>query len=228
MYGRNLDGVYGRAVIIDACSACQGLWLDGFEALQLSPAGVLALVRAMDDPRGGARPPMSPAMQCPRCRSRLSPTQDRQRTTTFRYERCPAGHGRFITFHHFLRSRNFVRELSDEELRDLRSRVQSVNCSNCGAPVDVARLSTCSYCQTPISTVEPGQIRAAIEELQQAASAREKVDPALPLALLQQRAEVERAFRGVERDPLAWMTDDGGGGGLVGAVLRALISKTSS
>jgi Zn-finger nucleic acid-binding protein len=227
MHGRKLDGVYGRAVAIDACDACQGLWLDGFEALQLSPAGVLALVHMMDDPRGGARPPMIPVMQCPRCRMRLSPTQDRQRTTTFRYERCPAGHGRFITFHHFLRSRNFVRELSDEELRDLRSRVRSINCSNCGAPVDVARLSMCSYCQTPISTVEPGQIRAAIEELQQAADAREKVDPTLPIALLQQRAEVERAFRGVERDPLAWMTDDGGSGGLVGAVLRALISKTS-
>jgi Zn-finger nucleic acid-binding protein len=222
MLARSLEGVYGRPVIVDACESCRGLWLDGFEALQLSPAAVLVLVKAMDDPHGAV--PTNAVMACPRCGARLAPTQDRQRTTTFRYDRCPAGHGRFISFYQFLRSRNFVRELTEEEMRDLRSRIQSVNCSNCGAPVDVARLSACSYCQTPISTVEPGQIRAAIEELQKAAEARATVDPTLPITLLQQRAEVERALRGAEeRGPAAWLTDDNRGGGLVEAVLRVLL-----
>jgi Zn-finger nucleic acid-binding protein len=225
-YAHTLEGLYGRPVIIDACADCKGLWLDGFEALQLSPSAVLALVRLVDDPQNAARPPLHTKMACPRCGARLVPTQDRQRSTTFRYERCPGGHGRFISFFQFLRSRNFVRELTEDELRDLRSRIQSVNCSNCGAPVDVARFSSCSYCQTPISTVEPGQIRAAIEELQRAAEARQKVDPALPLTLLQQRAEVERTLRGAEeRGAVGWLLDNERGGRFVESVLWAIFGK---
>ena len=223
---RTLEGVYGHPVVIDACPACNGLWLDGLEALQLSPGAVLALVRAMDDPQAGQRPPLKAAMPCPRCGSRLAHVQDRQRSTTFTYERCPRGHGRFITFFQFLRSRNFIRELNEEELRTLRARIQSVNCSNCGAPVDVARSSTCAHCQTPISTIEPGQLRLAIDELSQADAARREADPTLPLKLLEQRAEVERALRGTESEgALVRLLEINPGGGLVESVLRALCSR---
>lgn len=225
MQARSLEGVYGRPVVIDACTECKGLWLDGLEGLQLSPGAVLALLRLMDDPTRSTAVPVAEVMACPRCRSQLVPVRDRQRSTTFCYNRCPSGHGRFISFFQFLRSRNFIRELTEDELRDLRSRIQSVNCSNCGAPVAVARESSCAHCRTPVSTVEPGQIRAAIEELQRAEAARHELDPTLPLTLLQQRAEVERALRGTDEDVRFGGLLDSKGGGLVESVLRAVLSR---
>jgi uncharacterized protein YbaR (Trm112 family) len=222
-----LEGRYGRTVEIDLCRACHALWLDGHEALQLSPGAVLTLVKTLDDPRCDRRPPQA-ILRCPRCRARLKATEDRQRDTRFHYFRCPRDHGRFITFFQFLRARNFVRELTAQELADLRRHLQSVNCSNCGAAVDVARASVCPYCRTPISTIEPGQVRKAIEELQQAETRRHETDPTLPLRLLEERQAVERAFApapGEAGGPLARMLAEHPGGGLVEAAIAALLRQ---
>lgn len=191
-----VEAFYGRQVTIDVCTACGGLWLDGLEGMQPSPGGLLELLRRMDDPELAAAPAPSGPLRCPRCGARLVATEDRQRDTKFAYYRCPKRHGRFMTFFQFVRSRNFVRELTAEELRTLREKVQSVNCSGCGAPVDVRRASVCSHCSLPISTVEPGQIRRAIEEAQLAEEKRQSADPALPLRLLAEKAATEKAFAG--------------------------------
>ena len=50
----------------------------------------------------------------------------------------------------FLREKNFVRPLSADQLTALRQNVQSVNCSNCGAPIDLAKTSACGHCGSPL------------------------------------------------------------------------------
>src|SRR2546429_9939755 len=58
---------------------------------------------------------------------------------------CPACGGA-MTYLDFLRQREFVRPLTLAQLADLRQNVQTVNCSNCGASVDLASESVCSHC----------------------------------------------------------------------------------
>jgi Zn-finger nucleic acid-binding protein len=224
-----LEGHYDRAVVIDACERCGGLWFDGQELLQLTPGAVLALLKTLDSKDRKPQPRLQP-LDCPRCAARLAVTHDRQRETRFHYDRCPAGCGRFMTFFQFLRSRNFVRELTASELVELREHIQSVNCSNCGAPVDVARSAICGYCHTPISTVEPGQIRTAIEEMQEAAAKRGVVDPALPLNLAVAQVESMRALAPPARhEPWAihGLLGNIGNRGLVEAGIAALIRTLS-
>ena len=62
-----------------------------------------------------------------------------QRATRFSYLHCPNDHGRLTTFFDFLREKDFIRPLTAEQLQELRQNVQTVNCSNCGAPIDVTR-----------------------------------------------------------------------------------------
>jgi Zn-finger nucleic acid-binding protein len=187
------EGHYGRSVTIDVCDGCQGLWFDGAELLQLSPAGTVALFRAMTDLPASARP-IAAAPRCPRCRAPLLDTSDLLQTTRFRYLRCPEGHGRYMTFFQFLRAKQFVRTPSAGELRSLREQVRQVNCSNCGAPVDLEREAACAHCRTPIAVIDPEQLGRTLAALDRAAAERQVVDPALPLTLLHERLRVERAF----------------------------------
>lgn len=210
---REVDGLYGRRIAIDVCGACQGIWFDAGESLQLSPGGTLALFRIVHEHRAAVRHPLAARLVCPRCGARLKATQDRQRSTRFEYHACPEGHGRFITFYHFLRARHFVRALTPGEVADLRRRVRQVACASCGAPVDLERHSACSYCRAPIAMLDPDQVERTLRELAGAEAQRRRVDPALPLKLMMARAETEAAFRqaqGGARTPvLSVAVDDG-------------------
>ena len=42
-----------------------------------------------------------------------------------------------MTFFQFLRAKRFVRSLGPAEIRQLREQVRQLNCSNCGAPLDI-------------------------------------------------------------------------------------------
>ena len=139
MQEQTLDGHAGRPVAIDVCLPCQSFWFDAHESVQLSPGGTLALFRLIGEHAG--RRPFSNAdvAKCPRCKARLRLTQDMQRATRFSYLSCPNDHGRLTTFFDFLREKDFIRPLTAEQLQELRQNVQTVNCSNCGAPVDVMR-----------------------------------------------------------------------------------------
>jgi len=147
---------------------------------------------------------------------RLVPATDRQRNTRFRYGRCPRGHGRFITFFDFLREKDFVRTLSAQQVAELRAQVQTVNCSNCGAPIDLAATSSCGHCGSPLSMLDMRQADALIAQLRAAATAPAAVSPTLPLDLLMARREAERACaravarpgRVVAADPLAYDSSD--------------------
>jgi hypothetical protein len=158
-------------------------------------------------------------MHCPRCRRALLATADRQRATTFSYWRCPDDHGRLTTFFDFLREKNFVRPLSPERLAELRRYAPTVNCSACGAPVDLARASECGHCRAPLSMLDPDQVQAVVSELQRAETRRTTVDPTLAARLVEDRAALERAFR-APADLRA--LDLGGSFGVVEAGVAAL------
>ena len=169
---QTLEGNYGKPIVLDLCYPCGAMWFDGFENLQLTPSSILDLFKLIHEKRTGqgSSSPQSP--RCPHCRARLIHTNDRQRTTTFFYDRCPKDHGRFITFFQFLREKNFVRSLSPKEIAELKQKVKMLHCSNCGAGVNLEKESACSYCQSPISMLDPRQMEKTVHDLQRAEERR--------------------------------------------------------
>jgi hypothetical protein len=147
------------------------------------------------------------------------PTHDRQRSTPFEYWRCDAGHGRLMTFFNFLREKDFVRPLSGDQLEALKRDVQIVNCSNCGAPIDLNTASTCPHCGSPVSMLDMQHAEALVSELRSAALPKSPPpDLALQLAMARQQAEDAFALAGEDR-PAA------DGPGLVEAGLVAVLRR---
>lgn len=210
----------GRQVTVDLCMTCQALWFDTHESLALAPASTLALFRIIGERADRPAPTAADLARCPRCKGRLRLTQDLQRHTRFAYLRCPNGHGRLITFLEFLKEKQFVRALTPQQIAELRATVQTVNCSNCGAAVDLAHRSACAHCGSPLSMLDMGQARALVDQLRQADRSGEPVDPALPLNLERARRETEATFAGLVRD--AAFARDLSSGGLIFAGLHAV------
>ena len=206
MTALTLENHTGSALTIDLCEACQAFWFDTYESLQLSPVSTLKLFTRIGELSKGSRTQIGSLLRCPRCSSRLLPTHDRQRDTPFEYWRCDRRDGRFITAFNFLREKNFIKPLSAAELAELRRNVQTVNCSNCGAPIDVVHESACTHCGSPLAMVDMKQAQTLIAQLRDAATPR-PVDPALPLNLLKAREEVERAFAAAEGSNSSWWRD---------------------
>lgn len=221
MQEQTFDGHLARPVVIDICFACQAFWFDARESLSLTPGSTLALFRLIGE--RAAKPGLVRAdtAKCPRCRSRLRRTSDMQRTTRFEYWRCPNDHGRLTTFFDFLREKDFIRPLTPQQIAELRQNVQTINCSNCGAPVDLTVGAACSHCRSPLSMLDMKQAEALVARLQKAEDRTSgPVDPALPLELARARREVDVAFSGFERDDI-WFRDVSSTG-LVSAGLSAV------
>lgn len=197
------DGLLGRAVALDLCAGCNGIWFDGMESHQLTPGATLALFKQMGEAVAEANRPLAARKACPRCQAPLTREVDKQRSTTFEAFRCRAGHGRYMTFGAFLRAKNFVRDLTPAEVVELRRHVHSVKCTGCGAAVDVREHSACTFCRAPIAMIDPDQLHRTIAALQDKEALRPKpvpgksllqVDPTLPLRLAQERLRTERVF----------------------------------
>lgn len=221
MAGHRLEARLGRSVDVDLCPACQFMWFDRGESLQLSPAATLKLFRVVGEHGPRSRRPSPAEMPCPRCRVRLALAHDRQRNTPFQYWRCPAGHGRLTSFFDFLREKDFVRPLSKEQVEALRRNVQTLNCSNCGAPVDLGQRSSCEHCGSPLSMLDLEQAGRLVAQLREADRTDKPVDPTLPLDLIRARREVETAFAAIEGQP-GWPSPPSGSD-LVGQGLAALV-----
>lgn len=220
MQEHRFDDRLGRTVTIDLCEPCQACWFDARESLALSPAATLALFRIIGE---HVRPPQvrdADVAKCPRCGARLRRTSDMQRATRFEYFKCPNDHGRLTTFFDFLKEKNVITPLTARQVADLRQHIQMINCSNCGAPVDLAKGSACAHCRSPLSMLDLGQAETLIEQLRQADRSGQPVDPALPLALARARRETQAAFQGLPREMLS--VDAITSAGLVGAGLAAL------
>jgi hypothetical protein len=220
MTEHTLDGRLSAPVTIDLCLACQAFWFDGYESLRLSPGAVLTLFRLIGEQTPAKPAALAESSECPRCRTRLGPAHDMQRNTRFQYLRCPLAHGRLITFFNFLREKDFIRPLSKEQIDELRRNVQAVNCSNCGAPVDLAAGSICAHCGAPLSMLDMRQAQALVTTLRDADAHARTIDPALPLQLEQAKREVESAFASFEQRQ-GWF-EDVSTAGLVGAGLSSI------
>jgi len=198
-----LEAHQNKPLDIDLCEACHAFWFDKYESLKLSPGSTLKLIKLIGELSAQGKPTISDNLQCPRCNARLLLTRDMQRSTRFSYWRCDDGHGRFIGFFDFLREKNFVRTLSQQEIDEMRQNIQAVNCSNCGAPIDLSSTSSCSHCGSPLSMLDMKQPQELLKQLKQAAEPR-PVDPALPLELARARRDVERWFGPQDLDNDWW------------------------
>jgi endogenous inhibitor of DNA gyrase (YacG/DUF329 family) len=188
---------------VDVCVACQAIWFDAFESLQLTPGATLALfdtIRKSPPPLGHALPSRLP---CPRCTAPLAMTHDLQRTTRFTYYRCDFGHGRFTPFVQFLREKDFIRPLSPAELARLKETIRVVQCSSCGAPVDLEKDAACPYCRAPIAILDPDAVNATVRNLQSAETQRTTVDvDALVDGMLDaHRHASDERLQGLDADP---------------------------
>lgn len=221
MDAHTLDAHLGRAVVVDVCDPCQALWFDAGENLQLTPGATLAMFRVIGEHVAKPQSAGADTAKCPRCRGRLRKTQDMQRSTKFEYFRCPNGHGRLTTFFDFLKEKDFVRPLTPHQIAELRKNIQIVNCSNCGAAIDLARGSDCAHCGSPLSMLDLKQAETLVAQLREADRTDKPVDPALPLALARARREADEAFAGLPGNDV-WLQDNGALG-LVGAGLTALV-----
>jgi endogenous inhibitor of DNA gyrase (YacG/DUF329 family) len=197
MRQETLSAHLGRDVGIDLCVSCQSIWFDAKENLQLTPGATLTVFRIIGE--NVARPlhDAGDIVKCPRCNGRLRRTRDMQRNTRFEYFKCPSSHGRLIAFFDFLKEKDFIKPLTATQIAELRKSVEAVNCSNCGAPVNLGRGSDCSHCGSPLSMLDLNQAEKLVAELRDADRAGQVVDPALPLALARARRETEAAFQGV-------------------------------
>lgn len=220
MTAHTVQGQLGRAVTIDLCASCQAIWFDPRESLQLTPGATLMLFRVIGEHVAKPQVLESGTAKCPRCKTRLRRTQDMQRATRFAYYRCPNDHGRLTTFFDFLKEKDFVRPLTLAQIAKLRESIQVVNCSNCGAPIDLAKTSDCGHCGSPLSMLDMNQAETLVGQLREADRTDKVVDPALPLALARARREADEAFKGLPQDSL-WL-EAGGSLGLVGAGLAGL------
>jgi hypothetical protein len=173
------------------CFNCQVAWFDQHDCAQLSPGGVLEVFKALNEHRSDARNALPELLDCPRCGSRLALTQDLQHTTHFSYYRCPFGHGRLSSFLQFMLEKNFIRPISGTELAALKAKVRTIQCSNCGAPVDLERSVACAYCHTPISILDPDAVTKAVGALAAAEANRKavNVDALADAIMLQQQPE---------------------------------------
>ncbi len=200
----SLPAHYGRTVVVDHCGTCGGLWFDSLESQQLTAGATLELLDRMAtaDAHGTVRE----APRCARCGERLRETTDVQRGTRFTYHACPGRHGRFITSYQFLREKHLVRELSPQERLELRASLRQINCVNCGGPVALAGAPACAHCGTPVSTVDPRQLRRELEALRERDARAGVVDPTLPIRLAHERARAERAWA-AEGGASTWLQD---------------------
>ncbi len=137
---------------------------------------------------------------------------DMARSMRFTYWRCDAEGGKFISFFDFLKEKSFIHPLSPDQINELRQNVRVIDCSNCGAPIDLERNSICSFCHSPVAMLDMQQPQRLIAELQQAAS--KPVDPMLPANLAMATLDADRVFA-------AFHDDDGRRGSSPGGLVQS-------
>jgi hypothetical protein len=106
------------------------------------------------------------------------------------------------------------------ELADLRERVATVRCDGCGAAVDLAKGSTCTYCRAPVSALDPQHIDQVVRDLRAAEAHGHTIAPDLMTRLAIDRLAVDDLLQTVEREG---GSDLGIGAGLIGAGIATVV-----
>jgi Zn-finger nucleic acid-binding protein/endogenous inhibitor of DNA gyrase (YacG/DUF329 family) len=213
-----LDSRLGTLVTADVCPPCQAFWFDRGKDFQLSPRSTLELMKYIGEHSSSAKPVLRQDLICPQCGVSLTLAHDVARNVRFTYWNCPNEHGHFIGFFEFLKEKNFIHPLSPQEIQHLRESVHTVNCSSCGASIDLASNSVCPYCHSPVTMLDLKEQQEMLAQLKQAAEPK-PVDPTLPLKLAMAERQTETQLRGVDED---WWHDAGSSGDLVQAGLNAI------
>jgi hypothetical protein len=172
------DGVYGTDIELDLCFACHVMWLDERESIQLSPRGTLDLFEVLHAHRDDPRHAIGKKLACGRCKRTLSLKNDIGKYGRLSYYACPAKHGRLTPFSEFLKEKQFVRELSQTEQNRVRAELKRVQCSSCGAPIDLMKAFKCEHCGSPIAVLDRDAVEKTLRQLEQADEKRNGGDPA--------------------------------------------------
>ena len=212
----------GTTLDIDLCQACRAIWFDRYEDLRMAPAATLKVFGIVSEPSSAPAAPLTGALRCPRCQGRLLLTHDIQRTTPFRYWRCDAGHGRLMAYIDFLREKDFVRPLTPQQLDELRQNVQTINCSNCGAAIDLAKDSACAHCGSAMSMLDLQQMARTIGQLQTAAAGHVPAAAAPTAPPSREAADIAALMRALKAEERAASTPNliEAGLSLLGDLLR--------
>jgi hypothetical protein len=171
MTTQQLASVTGGTVHIDLCFNCRGIWFDPQENLKLSPAAVLELFKLLHAHRNDAVCALANKLACVRCQRPLTQGFDVVRTGRYITYRCGQRHGRFSTFSSFMIEKGFVRLLTQPEIDDMARRVAVINCTSCGAPVDLRTDHACPHCRSALSLLDPLAVERALQNYSNAAQA---------------------------------------------------------
>jgi hypothetical protein len=225
-----MDGIYGSDVELDLCFACHALWLDNRESIQLSPKGTLDLFHVLHDHRDDPRQALGAKLSCQRCMRRLTLSRDIGKGGRFSYYACPGKHGRLTPFSEFLKEKQFVRELSQMEQNRVRAELKHVQCSSCGAPVDLMQSFQCGHCGAPIAVLDADAVEKTLQDLEQADERRNAGDPVAKEARARALAAMETLKTRPEKLWERGASRGGPAGGVVGvdllsASLGALLGK---
>jgi len=199
MTQQTLPDLTGGEIELDLCFTCRGLWFDPLENLRLSPAAVLTLFRQLHAHRHDTAQPWPQALLCPHCNNTLVQGFDVVKTGRYITHRCPRRHGRFNTFASFMIEKGFVRQLTPAEVHTMAQRLGAINCSNCGAPVDLRQSHVCPHCRTALSLLDPQAVERALHGLAAAAQPAAIKVPDLADALLTIERDRVRAERETQR-----------------------------
>lgn len=184
-------------IVLDVCFACQGIWFDEFESVQITPGGIIELFKLLHEHQDDQRLPLRDPLACPRCQERLLHGLDlAKHGGRFNYHRCLQKHGRFTTFAQFMIEKGFVRQLNPAEIDELSAKVGIIRCMGCGAPVDIRREHACGHCRAPITILDPSAVEQALTRLQTAEVRRTTADvEALGDAIVMREREKSRQKR---------------------------------
>jgi len=147
---------------VDLCFACCLIWFDQSESAQLAAAAVIALFQQIGERRDTQRTPVSTSLSCPRCSEQLALTHDMCKSGPLQYFRCPQDGGRLTPFFQFLREKQFLRALTPVELKRVRATVKQLQCSNCGAPIDLEHSTSCTYCGSAVAILDADAVQEAM------------------------------------------------------------------
>jgi hypothetical protein len=163
MQTRDFEQNYRGSVRVEFCLVCAGIWFDHLASVQLAPAAVIELFKQIHSRAEAPQQPLAQQLSCPRCGDALELGHDLSKSGRFSYFRCLRGDGRFTPFIQFLREKQFVRSLTTAEIARVRSQVRQINCSECGAPIDLEHASDCQYCHAPIAFLDPDAVEKAVK-----------------------------------------------------------------
>ena len=197
MSKHRFERLHHGEVILDLCYACQGIWFDDFESVQITPGGIIELFKLLHEHRDDQRQSLREPLHCPRCREKLLHGIDHAKHGgQFNYHRCLQKHGRFTTFGQFMIEKGFVRQLASAEITTLAARVGTIRCNGCGAPVDIRNNHACTHCRAPIAILDADAIEQALARYQHAEIKRTTMNvDALGDAIVMREREKSRRNR---------------------------------